>query len=188
MEISRSESLRCVGAFLTFEKAQPEIPNKQADVILLDLGLPGMDGVEATRIIRRRWPRLKILIFSSLASEERIYSAFNAGANGFLVKSAPRLELVDAIERVHEGGSPISPQVESALVAWFQRRQLLNPHLSPTERAILEQLDRGVSQKELASRLGMSYHTLRTHINSVLEKMGVSSVLRATFIHRQAAG
>lgn len=186
MEIDRSPGLKCVGGYLTFEKAQDSIPDKQADVLLLDLGLPGMDGIEATKIVRRRWPRLKIVIFTAHSAEERIYAAFNAGANGFLLKTAPRAELAAAVERAYTGGSPISPEVENALVGWFQRRQSLAPHLSPTEREILEHLDRGVSQKEIASKLGMSYHTLRTHINSILEKTGVSSVLRAAYLHRQS--
>lgn len=188
MEIDRSHGLKCVGGYLSFERAEESISNKEADVMLLDLDLPGMDGIEATKLIRRKWPRLKVVIFTGNSAEETIYAAFNAGANGFLLKTAPRAELAAALERAYVGGSPISPEVENALVGWFQRRQSLAPHLSPTERTILDNLDRGVSQKEIASQLGMSYHTLRTHINSILAKTGVSSVLRAAYLHRQAVG
>lgn len=188
MEVNRSAGLKCVGAYQSFERAQSFIADHQADVLLLDLGLPGMDGVEATRLVKKKWPRLKVVIFTARSGEDWVYSAFSAGANGFLLKTAPRAELAAAIARAYEGGSPISPTVENTLVAWFQRRQSLAPQLSPTEQKILEELDRGVSQKALAGQLGMSYHTLRSHINSILEKTGVSSVVRAAYIRRQSIG
>lgn len=188
MEISRSSGLKCVGAYPCFEKAQEFIPNRQADVLLLDLGLPGMDGVEATKIVRKKWPRLKVVVFTGQSRDERVYSAFSAGANGFLVKTAPRAELADAIERAHFGESPISPAVANTLVDWFHRRQSLEARLSRTELLIMQDLNRGISQKDIASRLGMNYHTLRTHINSILDKTGVSSVVRAAYLHRQAVG
>lgn len=186
VEISRASGLRCIGAFPTFEKAREAIGNRMPDVILLDLALPGMDGVAATKVIHREWPRIKIVIFTGSSNEESMYSAFMAGANGFLIKSAPSAELVTAIERAYEGGAPVSPAVATALIGFFQRRQLLIPHLSPTEAAILEQFDRGIPQKEIAAKLQMTHGTLRTHANRILEKTGVSSLLRAAYLRRQA--
>ena len=184
LEIGRAAGLRCIGTYQTFERASEAISSKMPDVILMDLGLPGMDGVEATRVVRKAWPRIKVVAFTGTPSDERIYSAFMAGANGFLLKNVPRADLVNGIERAYEGGSPISPVVASALIAFFQRRQLLMPHLSPTETTILEQFDRGVPQKEIASNLAMSQNTLRTHANRILDKTGVSSLLRAAYLKR----
>lgn len=184
LEIGRASGLRCVGCYQAFERAYEAISSKMPDVILMDLGLPGMDGIEATRIVRKAWPRIKVVAFTGASSEERIYSAFMAGANGFLLKSAPSADLVNGIEKAYEGGSPISPAVATALIAFFQRRQLLMPHLSPTETAILEQFDRGVPQKEIAAKLAISQNTLRTHANRILDKTGVSSLIRAAYLKR----
>lgn len=187
LEIGSSRELCCIGAFTSFEQAKSTLAQRKPDVLLLDLILPGMDGVEATKLVRSRWPRIKIVIFTGSSDEDKIFESFRAGADGFLLKTTPRAELVRAIERAYEGGSPISPQVETALVSWFRRQQSLLPHLSPTERLILDLLNRGMPQKQAASSLKMSYHTLRMHINSILEKTGVSSVARVAYLHRQAS-
>ena len=185
-EIDRSSGLKCVGAFESFEDAREKISNQEPDVILLDLSLPGLDGADAIRAIKVEWPRLKILVFTGHADSQRIYSAFMAGANGFLLKSSARAELVDGIEKVYRGEAPISPTVTKVLVGFFESRRLLAPHLSPTEKIILAEYDQGTPQKHIAEKLGMSEHTLRTHVNRILEKTGVSSLLRAAYIHRQS--
>jgi DNA-binding NarL/FixJ family response regulator len=183
-EIGRAAGLRCVGGYTSFEKAKKAIANKIPDVILLDLGLPGMDGVGATGLIHKEWPRIKIVIFSGNSSDESIYSAFMAGANGFLLKSSPSAELVAGIECAYEGGSPISPGVASALICFFHRRQLLIPNLSPTEQAILQEFDRGVPQKQIEQKLQISHSTLRTHVGRILEKTGAASLWRAAYLRR----
>lgn len=186
MEIEGSPGLRWVGGCERFETASGEIPRKSPDVVLLDLGLPGMDGIEAINAMKHSWPRLKILVFSGASDEQRIYSAFMAGANGFLVKSAPKAELAEGIESVYGGGAPMSPEVNKALVNFFAARRLLAPKLSPTEKVILEEYDRGTPQKEIAAKLGMSEHTLFTHRNRILDKTGVTTLLRAAWLIRQA--
>jgi DNA-binding NarL/FixJ family response regulator len=170
----------------SFEKALPLIASKLPDVILMDIGLPGMCGVQATAAVCKRYPRIKVIMFTGESTEDKIYSAFLAGAVGFLLKSGSRAELAAGILKAYAGGCPISPQIENALVAWFRRRQLLFPHLSPIETVILGEYDRGTSQKEIANKLQMSPHTLRTHINRILDKTGVSSLLRAAYLKRQA--
>ena len=186
MEIDRSPSLRWAGGFLKFENAAVEIPHKEPDVVLLDLGLPGMDGIQAIGMIKEKWPRLKIVVFTGSNDAQSIYGAFMAGANGFLIKSTPRVELVEGIEMAYRGGAPMSPAVNEALVSFFSARRLLAPHLSPTEKAILQEYDRGTPQKQIAAKFGMSEHTLYTHRNRILEKTGVSSLLRAAWLLRQA--
>lgn len=185
-EISREPGLRCVGGHADFESAKEHIPQREADVILLDLGLPGIDGIDAIRIIKDQWPRLKVLVFTGHEASERIYGAFMAGANGFLLKSAARGELVDGIEKVYHGGAPMSPSVSNALISFFQARRLLTPHLSPTEKVILAEYDSGRPQKEIAQQLNISEHTLRTHANRILEKFGVSSLVRAAALIRRS--
>lgn len=188
LELRRASDFKCVGAFLDFETAKEAIRDKQPDVVLLDLGLPGMDGIEAITMIRENWPRIKVLVFTGSDRDETIYSAFMAGANGFLLKSAPHSELIDSIEKVHAGGAPMSPVVAAAIVEFIQGGQRLKqniiPHLSPTERTILTEYDRGTPQKQIAANLGISEQTLFTHRNRILEKFGVNSLIRAAYLLR----
>jgi DNA-binding NarL/FixJ family response regulator len=185
-EINRDPGLKCIGAFPSFEAALPVIELKLPDVILLDLKLPGVCGVAATTVICKNWPRIKVVIFTADLRDEKIYAAFQAGATGFLLKSGPQAELPAGIVKAYGGGCPISPQIEIALVAWFRRRQMLFPHLSPTETIVLGEYDSGTPQKEIASKLNISLHTLRVHANRILDKTGVSSLLRAAYLQRQA--
>ncbi len=152
VEIRRAPSLRWVGGFLNFELAQAEISNRHPDVMLLDLGLPGMDGIAAIGVIKIKWPRLKVLVFSISEDHQRIYSAFIAGANGFLLKSGSHAELIEGIEDVHTGGAPMSPQVRTALAIFMRASQTLVhnlvPHLSPTETT-----KRGLPRMPLAGAL-----------------------------------
>lgn len=184
MEIDRCKSLKCVGAFSNFEDARRKIGGLYADVVLLDLGLPGLDGVDAIHMIKSHWPRLKILVFTGQEERQRIYSALIAGANGLLLKSSSREELSDGIEKVYRGEAALSPLVATVILGFFESRRLLAPHLSPTEKIILAEYERGKAQKVIAAELGISIHTLRTHANRILEKSQVSSLLAASFLQR----
>jgi DNA-binding NarL/FixJ family response regulator len=185
LEINRSAGLKCVGAFESLEDGLKFIPKSDVDICLLDLMLPGADGIEGTARLKKKFPRLKVIIFSGLDSAEKILAAFNAGADGYLVKSTPREKLAEAIERVYEGQSAISPIVANELVDYFKRRTALFPHLSPTEKLILDGLEKGSSYKEIADILKMSLNTLKTHVKSILLKTGALSSAQAAWLRRQ---
>ncbi len=186
MEINTSPGLKCVAAFCSFEEAAKELPKRHADVLLLDLGLPGADGVTATAELKKILPRLKVVIFSGHDGAEKILASFNAGADGYLLKTTPRQKLIEAIEKVYEGGSPISPRVADQLVDYFRRRTALFPHLSPTEKRVLTELESGETYKTAADKMGMSVNTLKTHVRSILFKTGAASAAQAAFFRRQA--
>ena len=184
-ELNRSPGLTCVGAYELAEPAIDAIPKVRPDVVLMDLMLPRMPGVEATSKIKQRWPRVRVLAFTGHGNIELIVTAFSAGADGYILKSTPRQKLAEIIKRVHEGGSPISRQVAGELVSWLHRHGSLLLRLSPTEKRILALLERGESYKRAAAELGMSVNTLKTHVHSILLKTDAFSIAQAAHIRKQ---
>jgi DNA-binding NarL/FixJ family response regulator len=186
MEFDRNPRLKFVKGFDDFEGAEKELGKLEANVVLLDLGLPGMSGVEATGLIKKKWPRLKVLIFSALDAGEVMLAALKAGANGYVLKQEPPEKLAAAIERVHEGGSPISTQVADELVSFLHELQPLFQALSPMEKRILGELEKGVSRKEVAAKLNLSVNTVKSHIKSIAFKTGAASVMQAVYLRKHA--
>lgn len=186
LEVNRSASMHCVGAFQSLELLLSKPADLLADVLLLDLSLPGMDGIEGAAELKHRWPRLKIIIFSADGRSETIFAAFMAGADGYLIKcSSSRQRLAEAITMVHGGGSPLSSQVADELVKFFQKRKPILAKLSPTERAIVESFDRGAGYKEIGERLQMSVNTVKAHVQSILRKTGLQTLREVSYLRRQ---
>jgi len=189
-EMRHSTSLAWIGSFDSFETAiaGAAIHRMRPDVLLLDITIPGgLDGLDACRQIKRELPRLKVIILSASAVPERIFSAFESEADGYLVKTrTPRQVLATAIARVHGGRPAISPEVAEELILFFRRRTPLLGRLSPQEKRILSELERGKTYKETAAEIGLSENTLKTHVKSILVKTGASSIAQAAWIRRQA--
>lgn len=168
-------------ALTLFEKRQP-------DVILLDLEMPGMDGVEVIRRLRELQPDVRIVVFTAFDSDERILSAVQAGAKGYLLKGIPRSELFNAIRVVHRGGSLLQPVVASRLLS-----QIAGPHdsdgpsepLTPREGEVLTLLAQGKQNKEIALELSISERTVKYHISSILSKLGAGNRTEAVTIALQ---
>ena len=179
--------MKCVGSFFQIDKALEELgTDLYVDVVVMELNTAGsVDGLEGITQFKRRQPLLKVIIFSWEDRREAIYEAFRAGANGYLFKSASRQKLIEAIERAHEGGTPLSTEVAGELVRFFQRRRPLMPHLSPTERRILEAFDRGGSYKAIADDLQMSLNTLKSHVRDILHKTGLQTLRECAYLDRQ---
>lgn len=158
----------------------------QVDVVLLDLGLPGPDGAVAARECKSGWPRLKILMFTMSDRREKILECLNAGADGYLLKTAPREELAAALTKVNGGSTALSPKVADELVSHFRGRQPLIAALSPTEYEVLQRLDCGQPYKQAASEMKISVETLKTHAKRILVKTLASSMNEAAWMRRQA--
>lgn len=186
-EINLSRGLECVGAFDSFERAFRQFKKANADVVLLDIGLPGLDGIRGCEVLKKKFPRVKVLIFSGFESDEKILAAFAAGADGFLLKRTPRQELAAAIESVHAGGWPMSERVRECMAVYLRWRQSLVPKLSPLERQILERVESGKAQKEIAAEFEISLHTVKTHIKRILEKYGAASAVEAVSMRKRSA-
>jgi DNA-binding NarL/FixJ family response regulator len=185
-EFGKNPRLKFVRGFENFESSQAELGKLDANVVLLDLKLPGISGVEATKVLKKKWPRLRVLIFSSLDDGAVMLEALKAGADGFVLKQEPPEKLAAAIERVHEGGSPISVQVADELVSFLHQLQPLFQSLSPMEKQVLSELERGLSKKEAAAKLGISVNTLKTHARAIATKTGAASAMQAVYLRRNS--
>jgi len=145
-------------------------------VVLMDIGLPGMDGIEATARLRRELPEWEVVMLTVFEDEERIFRSLAAGASGYLLKSASNDEIVEAIEQIARGESPMSGSIARKVVASFRpARPETGAELSPRENEILDLLVAGLRYKEIADRLSISIDTVRTHIRHIYDKMHVRS-------------
>lgn len=179
-----SGRVRVVGAAPTGERALELLPQVRPRVILCDLGLPGIDGVEVTRRVRQVAPRVEVLMFTVFEEEERVLGAIQAGAAGYLLKGAPVEKIVEALEEVHAGGTVIQPTLARRLL-----QGLLPPVLPPSpegrhtlsqrETEILQLIGKGLTNREAAEVLGLSRSTVRTHLENIYEKLDVSNRVEA---------
>lgn len=146
----------------------------QPDVLLLDLELPGFDGVAALQQIRITIPSIKAIVFTAFDTDERILGAVRAGARGYMLKGAPRDELFQAIRVVHRGGSLIQPVVAARLLQHVHEPALAEP-LTEREREVLAELARGLQNKEIAAHLQISERTVKFHVSAILAKLQVGN-------------
>ncbi|HLN65129.1 MAG TPA: response regulator transcription factor [Symbiobacteriaceae bacterium] len=163
------------------------VGREQPDVVLMDIRMPVMDGVEATRRIKAEWPRIHVVILTTYSDDEFIFEALKAGAVGYMVKDLPASELVQAIRAVRQGGALIPPAIAARLVAEYTRLaagsapqpssssvEEVNPRvadLTPRETEILKLLARGLSNKEIADRLFLSEGTVKNYLSSIFSKL-----------------
>ena len=174
--IGRTEDFACVGQHATAEAAIENVPLEKPDVVLMDINLPGMNGVECVRKLKQLLPQTQVMMLTAYEDTDNIFNALKAGANGYLLKRTPRAELLDAIREVHRGGSPMSAHIARKVVQSFQQSPAAAPEtedLSPREREVLDCLAQGFLYKEIAEKLGISYETVHTYIRRIYEKLQV---------------
>ncbi len=149
----------------------------EPDVVLMDLRMPGIDGVEAMRQIRSTNPDIKFIILTTYSDDEYIFSGIEAGARAYLLKDAPREELFKAIRAVHKGESLIQPVVASRLIDRFaelSRKAPSGEQLTERELEILQLMAKGAANKEISAQLSISESTVKTHISNIFQKLGVN--------------
>jgi DNA-binding NarL/FixJ family response regulator len=179
---------RCVCACSTSEEALQKIPRLLPDVVLMDVHLPQMSGLDCTRRLKELCPSVQILILTVYEDNERIFGALKAGAAGYLLKRADPADILSAIQDVKQGGAPMSSQIARRVVQSFRensREPARNEKLSHREEEILQQLSKGYSTKEIADCLSVSTNTVRTHLQHIYEKLHVRSRTEAVvkFLH-----
>ena len=157
------------------DDAVAQYRERQPDVVLMDLRLPGADGIAATAALRSEWPHARVLMFTTFDSEEDIYRAMRAGARGYLLKSAPREELLSAIRAVAAGERHLPPALAQRLAG-----RISTPDVSEREREVLQLMARGKANKEIAAALGISEETVKRHASNLFVKMGVADRAQAT--------
>jgi DNA-binding NarL/FixJ family response regulator len=175
--------LRCLNVYPTAEAALAGIPSEKPDVVLVDINLPRMNGVECVAKLKAQLPALKILMLTAYEESDLIFNSLRAGASGYLLKHMPHAELVQAIEQVHAGGAPMSMLIARKVVDYFHK--IPQPpsdvaKLTPREKEVLGLLAKGFLYKEIADQLGISFSTVKLHIHAIYEKLHVQSRTEAT--------
>ena len=176
--IGGAPGFRCIGSHRTAEALLKQLPVEQPDVLLLDLGLPKIQGLEVISTVSACWPKLVIVVLTIQDDSARIFEALEAGAIGYLVKPVAPARLLEAIAEAHAGGSPMASQIARLVVKRFQQqgrsRQELDT-LTPRETEILERIGHGLLSKEIADELGISERTIGSHLRNLYEKLQVHS-------------
>jgi len=175
--INREEEYKCISDYGDAESALAGLPNDKPDVVLMDINLPGINGVECVRRLKQALPNTLAMMLTAYEDTENIFNALAAGASGYLLKRAPRAELLAAIRDVRNGGSPMTPHIARLVVQSFQRPASgsvpATENLSAREQEVLDCLSQGFLYKEIAERLGISYETVHTYIRRIYEKLQV---------------
>lgn len=176
--LGRAPGLRCVGVHSNAEHALEHLPAERPDVVLMDINLPGLSGIECVARLKAELPKIQVLMLTAYEESDRIFESLRAGASGYLLKNAPPAELLAAIEQVRAGGSPMSMNIARKVVSFFQ--QIRQPDseletLTKRELEILTLLAKGYLYKEIADHLAISLSTVRAHLHTVYEKLHVQS-------------
>ena len=174
--LNRSEGFRCLSNHGSAEEALKDLPNIKPEVVLMDINLPGINGVECVRQLKQFLPGLQVLMLTVYEDTENIFSALAAGATGYLLKRTKTPELLEAIREVHRGGSPMTTHIARKVVLSFQRAAPASSpteNLSPREQEVLDCLAKGFLYKEIAEKLQISYETVHTYIRRIYEKLQV---------------
>lgn len=188
--LNSSPGFRCVACYPNGEAALAELPKNCPDVVLMDIDLPRMSGVECVRKLKALLPSIRVVMLTVYENPELIFDALSAGAIGYLLKQRPTAELLNAIRDAHQGGAPMSSQIARKVVQFFQAGSSTNEseELSAREREVLDSLAKGYLIKEIADRMGLSFDTVRTYIRRIYEKLHVHSRSQAVAKYRQPPG
>jgi DNA-binding NarL/FixJ family response regulator len=168
------DDIEVVGEAADGAEAVEQAERLGADVVLVDLVMPGVDGLEALRGLRERLPAARAIVLSSFIDDEKLFPAVRAGAAGYLLKDVQPQELVAAIRTVHGGGALLHPKVASRLL-----EEMSSDPLTPREREVLSLIGRGMANKVIARELGLSEKTVKAHVSSILAKLGVTDRTQA---------
>ena len=175
--IGGTEGFKCVGSYRSMEEALDKLKHHQPHLLLSDIGLPGMSGIEGVAILKELYPDLLILMLTVYDDDERIFDAMCAGASGYLLKKTPPARLLESLREVASGGAPMSPEVAKRVIALFReiRPPDRNYELTPHETRLLKLLVEGHNYKTAAAELGVTVHTVSFHLRSIYEKLQVHS-------------
>lgn len=176
--LNGAENIRCVSTHRSAEEALKQVPAKNPDVVLMDINLPGISGIDCVRKLKTLLPKTQILMLTMYEDAGQIFNSLAAGASGYLVKRTPPARLLEAIDEVHRGHSPMSGKIARIVVEYFQNSRAPSSEaeaLSKREREILELLAKGYRDKEIADALSISVDTVHSHLKNIYEKLHVHS-------------
>jgi DNA-binding NarL/FixJ family response regulator len=176
--IHGARGFRCVSAHRSAEAALKLLPDEKPDVVLMDIHLPGLSGIDCVRKLKAVQPDLLVLMLTAYEDDDLIFQALKGGANGYLVKQTPPSEILAAIQEVHGGGAPMSSNIARKVIQSFHQtepNQSSTETLSSREREVLELLAQGYMNKEIAETLSIAFQTVHTHVRNIYSKLHVRS-------------
>lgn len=181
--IEQAPDLTCVGTSGSAEEALADLPTLQPDVVLMDINLPGMNGIECTRRLKAQHPTAQIVMLTTFDANEKVFESLAAGATGYVLKRAHGEEVLDAVRDVHAGGSPMSAAIARKVVQFFSTRRQTPAGAPPAQLELLSEREHAVlvalaecqQYKEIADNLGISINTVRTYIKKIYEKLQVNT-------------
>ncbi|MCI0417271.1 response regulator transcription factor [bacterium] len=180
--LNGTEGLRCVGAFGSMEDTIAALEQSIPDILLVDIGLPRMSGIEGIRLLKRRYPGLLCLMLTVYEDDDRIFDALCAGACGYLLKKTPPAKLLESLKEVMNGGAPMSPEIARRVIELFRTSHSADDvdyHLTPYETRLLKMLIEGHNYRSAAAQLGLSVNTISFHMRSIYDKLEVHSKSQA---------
>lgn len=179
---NRTEGMRCVASLNNLLNVVSEIGSALPDVILMDIGLPNISGIEGVRTVKTHFPDIQVLMFTVFDDDEKIFDAIRAGASGYLLKKTPPSEIIDAIRELYQGGAPMTSSIARRVIQSFQASPpsiIEDFQLTVRENEILYSLVDGLSYKKIADKYCVSISTIRTHICNIYHKLHVNSKAEA---------
>lgn len=179
--LENAEGFECLDSFSSCEDAFKGIDENLPDVVLMDIGLKGMSGIEGVKHLKEIYPSLTVLILTVFEDEDKIFEAIKAGADGYILKKSPPTLILKAVNDAYFGGSPISPSIAKKVLSEFtkQTKQANKFDLTNSEIEILKHLVDGSSYETIAQELGRSIHTVRSHVRNIYSKLYVHSKTEA---------
>ncbi|MGC4023109.1 MAG: response regulator transcription factor [Cyclobacteriaceae bacterium] len=179
--MNSSDGIQCVGAYGNLQNIVSELNKVKPDVVLMDIGLPEISGIEGVRTVKSNFPQTQILMFTVFEDDGKIFDAIRNGASGYLLKKTPSPQIIDAIRELFNGGVPMSPAIARKVIHSFQAAPAapVEDSLTVREKEILYSLVDGLSYKKIAEKYFISISTVRTHITSIYEKLHVHSKAQA---------
>jgi len=179
--INSNGAFSCTHVYSTAEDALLNMPNNLPNVVLMDIHLPGISGIEAVKKLKAQYPSVQFIMSTVYEDDENIFESLKAGATGYLLKKISPAKILEAITEVYNGGSPMSAQIARKVIAAFQKKNPIDETsvLTPKEKEILKALSKGLRYKEIAYEMQISMDTVRTHVRHIYEKLHVQSRMDA---------
>ncbi len=173
--ITLNEDFKFCGEAANCKNVLQEIEDHNPDVVLMDINMPVVDGIEGLRLIKTKYPEVKVLMQTAYDDSDKIFTSIKNGASGYILKNDKPQRLLQAIEEVYQGGAAINPAIAQKVLDYFKPSEKKSP-LTPRENEVLALLAEGMSYKMVADRLAVSYTTINTHTKRIYEKLHISSL------------
>lgn len=180
--INRGDDMQCVASLCNLMNVISDLGKVTVDIVLMDIGLPNISGIEGVRTVKNNYPEIQVLMFTVFEDDEKIFAAIRAGASGYILKKTPPPEILEAIRELYTGGAPMSPSIARKVIHAFQSEPssaMEDYKLTTREKEILYSLVDGLSYKKIAEKYVVSISTIRTHICNIYHKLHVNSKSQA---------